>query len=158
MKKQINIKKDSDGLWILGDVGFGIILSIPATILFTENFFGGLLCLLFIFKFFIYNILDFLFDKQIIKTDNNLFIKISKLRLAIDTERAYIEISKVDTPVTGFTKVKGIVLVRNNKKIKNRLFKNRIKLLAEGKNKNLEEFGEKLSSELGIKFVGELKL
>ena len=103
------------------------------------------------FRIGIYVLIDFLFEKKFLEIDDDIYIKTFFSKFKLDKNRSYLIIAPA--PLLRYTsEIYYLNLVRNDKRLLNRVFKNRIKLYVEDGELDLKGIARKISDMFGIPF------
>lgn len=160
--KKLRVERTFNEIWeFVGGVFFCSLLFIPSIICYFNYPIFGLILIFLVIRVYIYAVVDFLFSKSFKIEQEEVSLKVAGIEFKIDKEVAFFVIENVDVPTTGFSRTKGLVLVRNSKFFINRIFKNKIKLVVGKGDKDPEylyEFGANLSQQTGIRFIGVVRI
>lgn len=109
------------------------------------------------FKIFVYQTIELLFDKVIVKKSDSLYVKFVGISLPINIENSYLVFENTINLSTKRTKQSTLNIYRNEKGFLNRLFKNTIKLhIVKGCDSEKIKAEAKLISETcGIRFIDD---
>ena len=152
MMTKYKILRTGTGVW----QEFGLMLLfgtifISIMMFFLLNNFDLIMSLIifYIIRLVFYSLIDFVFVKTIFDNGIQVFIAVFFMKIKIDKKRAFTSILRSPSP-SRYAKHYCLVLVRNDEKWLNRLFKNKIILYAEDSNLDLEGIANKISDMFGI--------
>jgi hypothetical protein len=153
---QFIISRTKANIWDFIFKGFfsGTVFYVLTIFILIRNGLIGIVPLFFIIRYYIYKNIELLFNVRIVKDEGSLYLKMMWFTLSLDLNNCFLIIENVAV----FTGIKpnteyGLVLVRNEKKAINRIFKNRIKLYVGLSVTDLEDNMNLISNQFGIRSV-----
>lgn len=107
----------------------GLALLVCAGLFFKNNYFIGILLLVFYLRHFVYNRIDLLFQIRVVSKGEKIWLKFAGINWPLDKKDSFLIIEDVRLfHGKGYYYVYGLVLVRNAGVGWKRIIKNRIKL------------------------------
>lgn len=104
-------------------------------------------------KLGVYNSIDYLFSKTLIKQGNKLILKIGSLNFKLDACDSFLMIDKDDITNRLTITSYGLYIVRNKKGWSNRIFKNKIKLISNSRNYDIDQIMKEVSAIFQLKCI-----
>jgi hypothetical protein len=110
------------------------------------------IALFFSLRLSFYSLIDFCVIRQIMATEDGLYIKLAFIKIEINPKCCFTVIQRIFLPEKYGSKNYALKLIRNEKQWWNRVFKNKVKLYIEDGYIDLMKTGKMLEEKFGIHF------
>lgn len=148
-------KVNSTGVWTFIFTCLPTAFLILTSFAFSEIIFLQIILIIIGLKIGFYSSIDYLFKKQLVKTEQgSLLLKSFGITFDITLDLSFLIIDEDMISLNNYSKKSyGLYIVRNNRFWINRLFKNRIKLITDSKNYNIVQIMETVANDFGLRYV-----